>query len=159
MALAGRSLNKYELEKKTKLGWDSIYDDWIPKMWAAKWIEIDPEEYELRRGKTVEYYRLTDLGLCRAIKLNPDLLENRNIRRRVDPIYHDFEKREKLARTKGYERRISKLTQDINQILKRRTAEPGWEANLKIRADNQGDLKYTWSYGLPVRRHRKPKQS
>ncbi len=65
LANAERPINRYELERDyTKLAKRTIYD-WIRRMKILNWII---EKTEMRYGRLVKYYELTDLGLFRAAR-------------------------------------------------------------------------------------------
>jgi DNA-binding PadR family transcriptional regulator len=148
LASADGVLNKYQLQKRTKLARQTVYD-WVPRMEKLGWIKVARTE-KSRVGLPVKYYELTDRGWFRAAVLAPSL--SAKIRERLGSKYAEYEERQKVF----YERQLEPWFQMIREILRSgRIPNPRWRLSLDIRAKKQGGVRCRVRAGVPVRRPRR----
>ncbi len=139
-------LNKYQLEKRSKVPRQSIYV-WTRRMERLGWIKLSRVE-TARTGMLARYYELTDLGLYRAGATNPDISEK--VRTRLGVKYQEFETKIRTAR----EQDIDSWLQLIKQVLLSGKASPGWSLSLDIVAKEDGRIQSRLKVGYDVIRHK-----
>ena len=148
LAKATEPQTRYQLWKAKacrNLSADTIYYDWLPRMEAIGWVEAVKSE-----SSESEKYRITDLGLLRAVRLNPELSKDKDVTTRLKGKIETFE--ENLRRADS--RRIEKVIEKVREALTGKTP-PGWELNLRIQADKGGRVKSRLRYGFPIRGQRR----
>jgi CRISPR/Cas system-associated exonuclease Cas4 (RecB family) len=135
------TLNKNEIEKQTGMkGRQSIYN-YIDQLKSEgfHWIEV-ADSKPWRAGGTTESYRLTPLGMYRAILYNPEFKEKAKL-----VLDFDFEKikEEKEASLKKNElAELRDWFRTIEHVIENGKAPPTWHFTLEMRADNNGRLSY-----------------
>jgi len=139
LAKAGEPLTKHQLQKRTLIATQSVYD-WIPKMQKAKIIEVKSTG-KSRTGLDMKYYGLTERGwvIASGLITDPEGLAH---------IPSDL--RGKLTRLREIrERDIEMWIHVIRQVYVARKAAPGWRFMLLLQADKDGNVKSGMSVGFP----------
>jgi DNA-binding PadR family transcriptional regulator len=145
MARVERPVTRYQLENRfTKLPKQTIYD-WIHKLTTQDLLD---ERQETKSGRPIKTYELTSFGLFQTAKyaLSPptmDLPLVERIRTRLASKYDEFEGNDLIDR----QQRIQDLTKIIREALWYQKAPPGWKLQLQIKADQDGDVRYSVKIG------------
>jgi DNA-binding PadR family transcriptional regulator len=145
MAKVERPVTRYQLQNKlTKLPKQTIYD-WIQKM-TKQGLMV--ERQETKSGRPVKTYELTSFALFQTAKyaLNPPTMDLRlveRIRTRLASKYDEYEGNDLIDR----QQRIQDLTKIIREALWYQKAPPGWKLQLQIKADQDGDVRYSVKIG------------
>ncbi len=126
-------LNKYQLEIKSKVARQGVYD-WVPKLQKNGLIEVkDPLSGN-------ERYGLTEKGwiFAAGLKLDPD-----KVPIHIQEKYLTMIKQNKELFTQNAELWLP----IIRQVWIDRRARPGWSLTLKMRAQRDGHVKVDFHTG------------
>jgi len=146
LAESGKSLTKYDLEGRTKLARQTVYDN-VRKLKSLGVIEV-AETAKSRAGLPMERYRLTQRGwYCVAVR-HPDL--EKRARQVLGPRFGQYSERIRTHREEEFQR----WTQLIHDVLTTGHASPGWRFLWEVEADKEGKVWSRVEIGFPRKRPR-----